>query len=129
MTRWDDAIASRAMRSVDEVTDAQFAKYRSRVAELATMVQLSGVAATLAFLAGRDDPSHALAGEHLARELGPLVERAGPDATPGNVARDTLALDTDARVVLERHARVFAGWMKRTVEIRQRRTRPAVAES
>ena len=124
MSRWDDDIAGRALNVVNdagEVTDAAFAKYRSRVAEMATMLHLSGVAATLAFLGSRTDPAHQLAGRHLSRELGKLFELDAPDATISRVLKAVVAADVDGRLGAERHARTYAGWLKRAVEIRKQR--------
>ena len=121
MNRWDDSLASRAIVQVGTVSDATFAKYRSRVVEMATMLQLSGTAATLAFLASRPDPAHQLAGEHLAHELAPLVAMPPPEVNASAVAKAILDLSVDDRIMMERHARTYAGWMKRAVEIRRQR--------
>ena len=116
-TRRDAGVAQAAWTAVSSVERESFRKYRSRVLELPIMLRTSGLVASLAYLASKGEQHEALANQ-LASYLGP---RLGKDtaASPSVIIRAVAAEGTVGQRRAEDTARMFADWLKRSVEARQ----------
>jgi CRISPR/Cas system CMR-associated protein Cmr5 small subunit len=124
--RRDHGIAQAAWTAVSGVPDKTFPKYRSRVLQLPVMLRSSGLVASLACLASKGEEHKTLA-DQVAKHIGPIVSATGA-ATPGSVIAALTAGTPAGQRRAEEAARMYADWLKRSVESRKHQAKPALAE-
>ena len=124
--RRDHGVAQAAWTQVATVADGKFAQYRSRVLQLPVMLRTSGLVASLAYLASKGDVHETLA-NHVAAQIGPGVNPTGP-ATPQAVIAALTSGTPAVQRRAEEAARLYADWLKRSVESRKHQPKAAETE-
>jgi hypothetical protein len=119
--RYDLGVATRAWAAVQRVaaeradpSDRPQDRYRSRAVQLPAMLRTSGLAAALVYLGSKDVMHRRLADDLMAELRAAVPGLAGGDSVADLVRALGASVVVQRRA--ERHARLFADWLKRAVE-------------